>query len=99
MKLEVGQKVIPISKSIGDSWRDSSVIGRMKSKNQPFLYIVKIKENELVCAVEFGDWTRGNYFLPKDLKPFAISRTELNKQLLNGEINIKTYQSLLKEVT
>lgn len=99
MEFKVGQKVIPISKSVGNSWEDCSVIHRMKQKGQSFLYIIKIRKNEFVCAVEVGDWVRGNYFLQKDLKPFAISRTELNTQLLNGEINIETYQSLLKEVT
>lgn len=72
-KFEIGQKVVPISKSYGDPLDKSNAWKNAKHDNQPFLYVVNTKISmdvgEVILCSNISTGT-GDYFLEKDLVPY-----------------------------
>jgi len=74
MSFKVGDKVIPISKSINGSFLGSYHIGIMKEKGLKFLYITRaVYEGTFSCSSSQKSGT-GDWFLEEDLVLFKESR-------------------------
>lgn len=69
MKFKIGDKVVPIKKSMVGDLIDSVVWNQAREKNQPFLYITTLNNGWYTCSLEnvSGD---GDYFKENDLMPF-----------------------------
>jgi hypothetical protein len=73
-EIKVGDKVVPISKSVGDSWEMVATIKLMREKNQPFLYVTDIGyeyirgRKYLVYSCYTEPANHGDFYLREDLK-------------------------------
>lgn len=69
MAFKVGDKVIPLKKSVGISLIDSSVWQQAQRDNQPYLYLRDIVGKE--CSCSNRDLGLGDKFLLSDIIPFV----------------------------
>lgn len=71
VKFKVGDKVVPISKSIGISLEDCPSWCNAKKNNQPFLYVTnednKYYDDKRVISCSEREKSFGDHFLPEDL--------------------------------
>jgi len=68
-KFEVGDRVIPRSKSTGVSFKNSNALGAAKRINQPFLFVIGFFETKIECGANIASKI-GDYFLESDLIPY-----------------------------
>lgn len=98
---KVGDRVVPISKSIGSSRFPERNWEIAQEEGQPYLTITKIYNDmrtdnfgspiEQYYACSYRS-TGGNNFTDKDLIPFEVDKDELVKQLITGQITHKQYE-------
>ena len=72
-KFKVGDKVVPVSKSVGVPLSHSACWKRAQKRNQAFLYVVPVVSHDpvvYVCSEDKGDYS-GDYFLESDLIPYV----------------------------
>ncbi len=68
-KFKIGDKVVPVSKSIMGPLKYSIAWRRAIKKKQPFLFVMKIEEDTFICN-EDSTRVTGDFFLESDLLPF-----------------------------
>ena len=78
-KFKVGDRVVPVSKSVGSSFGNSGTWNRAKKRNQPFLLVVDFISTYIVCDVNIKTDT-GDYFLESDLTPFKEVAARIEPQ-------------------
>jgi hypothetical protein len=103
MKYKVGDRVVPLKKSIGcrtdENWKHA------KEKKQPFLYVNNVfttKNNRYNAPYYECDNVHthyGNHYAESDLIPFDSSENSLFELLVQGIINSNEYTTLLKGAT
>lgn len=106
MKYNIGQKVVPVSKTV-DGWsslNESSAWIYAKQKGQPYLYVVDydVAVGAYVLSDSIED-DSGEYFNESDIKPFIESNfyiPELNAQDLvdKEEQRRQQLKKVLKEL-
>lgn len=69
VEFKVGDKVVPISKSMLNPLEHSAVWKRAKIANQPYLYITKIDNETFTCNTVLN-YVGGDYFKKEDLKHY-----------------------------
>ena len=80
-KFNVGDKVVPLSKSVWGCLEESGIWRKAREKEQGFLYITGY-ENELdcfVCNVENNGYSSGDFFKAFDLVPYTEETNTNNK--------------------
>ncbi|TKI53134.1 hypothetical protein FC756_25655, partial [Lysinibacillus mangiferihumi] len=87
-KFNVGDKVVPISKTVGGYGRleESCAWNRVKSNKKPFLYVTGFEENDkfYICGVEEG---RGiDFFNESDLIPYKKETKNERITTLENEV-------------
>jgi hypothetical protein len=77
---KIGDKVIPIGKSVGDSISNSREWLRAKDMSQTYLYVNRIKlDGIIVCGITNGEHHGGDLFLERDLIKFEGDTNMNNK--------------------
>lgn len=88
-KFKIGDKVVPISKSLGVKFRDSIWFEKLT----PFLICAADRGNYLVCTHQDEDVADGDHFLESDLIPYVEEskaivyrqyETDIECMVLNG---------------
>lgn len=92
-KFKVGDKVIPITKSVGKSWdrwlqcTDHDSVVQFKEKG----YATVVESYESECALD-----RYNSFLHLDLIPYTASPERAFEQLVKGHISESEYNNITR---
>jgi hypothetical protein len=86
-----GDKVVPISKSTGDSWKASVVINDYLASKAKYIYVVdpayQTVDGQTVISCDNKNSTVGDFFLAKDLIPYV---EKSNKKENNMNKNTKS---------
>jgi hypothetical protein len=103
MKYKVGDRVVPLKKSIGCK-TDENWISAKRNK-QPFLYVNAVnfttnnRYNIPYYDCDNDSMGYGNHYAESDLIPFDSSENSLFELLVQGIINSNEYTTLLKGAT
>lgn len=94
-KFKVGDKVVPMKKSVWGDLSESSAWSQAQSVNQPFLYVTKIGGSEspdhIVCDSYMSD--SGDYFLEEDLEFYVTNGIdELVDELTREKIKLNEFE-------
>lgn len=97
-KYKVGDKVIPINKSVYSSLDQSNMWKRAREKGQNFIYINNVAPDvgDYRCNVELTEFN-GDFFLESDLIPYVPYVEENKKIEVKGDSNMKDLLGVLVE--
>lgn len=97
-KFKVGDKVVPISKSVGSSDFPDKNMRIAKENGQPYLYVTAINRNGDYMDVGINMYYTcshrehgGNFFAEHDLILFNENPDNLLAMLINGNISDEQY--------
>src|SRR5690554_6041677 len=95
-KFKVGDKVVPISKSVmpNDTLDDSVVWSRARDKGQKFLYVTGYNEyGDVVCYDEKTKYRNGDYFKESDLILYKTNKERIKE--LEEQVEMLKYDNQL----
>ena len=75
-KFKVGDKVVPISKSVMGSLESSAEWEQAKGIEQKFLYVNSFEDGYILCHHRQVDYSSGDYFAESDLQPLEPKPTK-----------------------
>lgn len=94
-EFKAGDKVIPISKTVGDSIDKCKHYKNLQAGVVKFLYVSYISNGTYVCSSE-KDAISGSYYNSKDLVPYKSNKKKKIKKLKNKVIKLKKENKELK---
>ena len=94
-KFNIGDKVVPLSKSLWGTLEESSVWSRAKEKNQDFIYVTGYEADEdyLICNENMLTHPTGDFFKEHDLIPYTEGAENINK----AQALVSKFESLVSE--
>lgn len=93
-KFEIGQKVVPVSKSVY-GYGDLESSGVWKSnKSKGFMYVAEYRNDYIVCTRE-DDFDGGDYFKESDLVPYEETEVGIAKVITVEEVTVRLGDELV----
>lgn len=95
--LNIGDKVVPINKTVGCSLAESAVWKAAQKKEQGFLYVIGFKDDGRIILDETRNTPvgcGGDFFQPFDVIPYVVEHPKLEEM---GIVSIQTLNSMVKQ--
>lgn len=91
-KFNIGDKVVPVSKTVWGCLDSSVEWHKAKEVNQPYLYVNKVEGDTILCYHKDVEYSTGDYFAEKDLVLYV---TENDVAEITGKLEDLTQEALL----